>query len=61
MQPMDKENVQDEKADSEASAAMIDKKKAEALLDNVQEDPSRFLQYQLSKEKRRGPRSGKDW
>jgi len=61
MQQMDKDSGQDEKAESEASAAMIDKKKAEALLDNVQEDRSRFLQYQLSKEKRRGPQSGKDW
>jgi Ca-activated chloride channel family protein len=61
MQQMDKESGQDEKTEPEASTAMIDRKKAEALLDNVQEDPSRFLQYQLSKEKRRGPRSGKDW
>jgi Ca-activated chloride channel homolog len=61
MQQMDKESGQDEKAESEASTAMIDRKKAEALLDNVQEDRSRFLQYQLSKEKRRGPQSGKDW
>jgi Ca-activated chloride channel family protein len=61
MQPMDKERGRDEKAEAEASSAMVDRKKAEALLDNVQEDRSRFLQYQLSKEKRRGPRSGKDW
>jgi Ca-activated chloride channel family protein len=61
MHQMDKEAGQDEKTKSEVSAAMIDKKKAEALLDNVHEDRSRFLQYQFSKEKRRGPRSGKDW
>jgi Ca-activated chloride channel family protein len=61
MRQMEKDSGQDEKAESEASAAMIDRKKAEALLDNVQEDRSRFLQYQLSKEKRRGPQSGKDW
>jgi Ca-activated chloride channel family protein len=61
MQQMEKDSGQDEKGESEASSAMIDRKKAEALLDNVQEDRSRFLQYQLSKEKRRGPQSGKDW
>jgi Ca-activated chloride channel family protein len=61
MQQMEKDSGQDEEAKPEASAAMIDRKKAEALLDNVQEDRSRFLQYQLSKEKRRGPQSGKDW
>ncbi len=55
MQQMDKESGQDEKAEPETSAATVDRKKAEALLDNVQEDRSRFLQYQLSKEKRRGP------
>jgi Ca-activated chloride channel family protein len=61
MQKMDKESGQDAGTKPETSAAMIDRKKAEALLDNVQEDRSRFLQYQLSKEERRGPRSGKDW
>jgi Ca-activated chloride channel family protein len=61
MQEMDKDSGQNEAPSSEASTAMIDRKKAEALLDNVQEDRSRFLQYQLSKEKRRGPQSGKDW
>jgi Ca-activated chloride channel family protein len=61
MQQMEKDSGQDEEAKPEAAAAMIDRKKAEALLDNVQEDRSRFLQYQLSKEKRRGPQSGKDW
>jgi Ca-activated chloride channel family protein len=61
MQQLDKGSGQDEKAEPEASEALIDRKKAEALLDNVQEDRSRFLQYQLSKERRRGPRSGKEW
>ncbi len=61
MKQMDEESGQDEKGKAQASAAMIDRKKAEALLDNVQEDRSRFLQYQLSKEQRRGPQSGKDW
>jgi Ca-activated chloride channel family protein len=41
--------------------APIDRKKAEALLDNIQEDRSRFLRFQVPKEKRYGVRSGKDW
>jgi hypothetical protein len=41
--------------------SMIDKKKAEALLDNIKEDRSRFLQFLVPKEKRQGVESGKDW
>jgi Ca-activated chloride channel family protein len=41
--------------------SMIDRKKAEALLDNIQEDPSRVFQYQIPQEKRHGVSSGKDW
>jgi hypothetical protein len=40
---------------------MLDKKKAEALLDNLQEDRSRFLQFQIPEDKRTGVTSGKDW
>lgn len=40
--------------------AGIDKKKAEALLDNIQEDPSHILQFQIPEEKRRIG-SGKSW
>jgi Ca-activated chloride channel family protein len=39
----------------------LDKKKAEALLDNIKEDRSRFLRFQVPKEKAHGVRSGKDW
>ena len=39
----------------------IDRKKAEALLDNIKEDRSRFLRFQIPKEKRYGVASGKDW
>jgi len=46
---------------SEEAKAGIDKKKAEALLDNIQEDPSRILHFQIPKEKRRGVSSGKNW
>lgn len=41
--------------------AMMDKKKAEALLDNIQEDRSLFLRFQVPEEKRRGVASGRDW
>ena len=39
----------------------IDRKKAEALLDNMKEDRSRFLRLQVPSEKRGGVSSGKDW
>jgi len=40
---------------------MMDRKKAEALLDNVKEDRSKYLELQTPKGKRRGVLSGKDW
>jgi Ca-activated chloride channel family protein len=46
---------------SEQAMSMIDRKKAEALLDNIKEDRSRFLQFLVPKEKRQGVESGKDW
>ena len=39
----------------------IDQKKAEALLDNVQENPSALLQYMIPEENRHGTASGRDW
>jgi Ca-activated chloride channel family protein len=44
-----------------AGMSMIDKKKAEALLDNVKEDRSKFLRFQVSEDKKHGVPSGKDW
>jgi hypothetical protein len=38
----------------------IDRKKAQALLDNVQEDPSGIMRYMLPDENRRTS-SGRDW
>lgn len=38
-----------------------DKKKAEALLDNMKENQSRFLRFVIPDEKQRGVPSGKDW
>ena len=39
----------------------IDQKKAEALLDNVQENPSELLRYMIPEENRHGTASGRDW
>ncbi|UCF84564.1 MAG: tetratricopeptide repeat protein [Desulfobacteraceae bacterium] len=45
----------------EQVGAMLDRKKAEALLDNLNEDRSRFLRFQIPEDKKRGVQSGKDW
>lgn len=42
-------------------SSAIDQKKAEALLDNVQENPSALLQYMIPEENRHGTASGRDW
>jgi Ca-activated chloride channel homolog len=39
----------------------LDRKKAEALLDNLNEDRSKMLRFQIPKDKRHGVASGKDW
>ena len=44
-----------------APKEMINRKKAEALLDNIKENPSRFLRFQVPDEKRHEVLSGKDW
>ena len=41
--------------------ADIDRKKAEALLDNVQEDPSQLMRFMVSDENREKSFSGRDW
>jgi Ca-activated chloride channel family protein len=45
----------------EQVGAMLDRKKAKALLDNLNEDRSRFLRFQIPEDKKRGVQSGKDW
>jgi Ca-activated chloride channel family protein len=54
---------QEQGKEKSAGAAMsiIDKKMAEALLDNIKENRSRFLRFQVPKDKRNGVPSGKDW
>ena len=41
--------------------SQIQKQKAEALLDNIQEDRARFMKFQVPESKGRGNLSGKDW
>ncbi|UCD80463.1 MAG: VWA domain-containing protein [Desulfobacterales bacterium] len=56
MQP---DNRDEKKAQSALSA--MDRKKAEALLNNIQEDRSLLIRLQTSKGGRQGVASGKDW
>jgi Ca-activated chloride channel family protein len=53
-------NTEGDKNTGEAMSA-VDRKKAEALLDNLKEDRSRFMRFQVPEEKRYGVQSGKDW
>jgi Ca-activated chloride channel family protein len=43
------------------AGVMLDRKKAEALLENLKEDRSRFLRFQVPEDKKNGVPSGKDW
>jgi Ca-activated chloride channel homolog len=52
---------QGENKPPDRSGAMLDRKKAEALLENIKEDRSRFLRFQVPKDKKNGVPSGKDW
>lgn len=45
----------------ESDKSAIDQKRAEALLDNVQENPSGILRFMIPAEKRPGRDSGRDW
>ena len=45
----------------ESAMAAIDRTKAEALLESVKEDRSKYLRFQIPPEKRGGVQSGKDW
>jgi len=59
LQPMPADKGE-EKAPDQAGSA-LDRKKAEALLDNLKEDRSRFLRFRVPQEKKHGVPSGKDW
>lgn len=63
-EPADPQTLpQDQERDNTGDSAnpAIDKKMAEALLDNIKEDRSRFLRFQIPRGKRHGVPSGKDW
>ncbi len=53
-------NAEGDKNTGQAMSA-IDRKKAESLLDNLKEDRSRFMRFQVPKDKRNGVQSRKDW
>lgn len=57
-QPQDE--IPDENAQS-VSAALLDKKKAEALLDNIKEDRAKIMQNQVPNDKKGNVGSGKAW
>lgn len=59
IRPMD-DQAAGGRENAEAASAM-DRKRAEALLDNMQEDRSRMLRSQLPSGRKGGVRSGKDW
>ncbi|HOO89630.1 MAG TPA: VWA domain-containing protein [Syntrophales bacterium] len=53
--------MKEKKAPSTDDRSATDKKKAEALFDNVQENPSDSMRFMIPEESRRGAASGKDW
>ena len=52
---------QKEERTQEQAGSSLDKKRAEAILDNLKEDRSKFLRFQVPEDKQEGVRSGKDW
>ena len=61
LRPLQAMPEQEEDQTSDQPGAILDRKKAEALLDNLKEDRSRFLRFQIPEDKKHGVRSGKDW
>jgi len=61
LRPLQAMAEQDEDQTPDQPGAVLDRKKAEALLNNLKEDRSRFLRFQIPEDKRRGVKSGKDW
>ena len=57
---MDDSEGENEQQQEQASVG-IDQKKAEALLDNIREDRTRFMKFQARKDKKRGVQSGRNW
>ena len=61
LRPLQAMAEQGEDQTPDQPGAVLDRKKAEALLDNLKEDRSRFLRFQIPEDKKRGVKSGKDW
>ena len=61
LEPLQAMPEQEEEHTPEQLGAILDRKKAEALLDNLKEDRSRFLRFQIPEDKKHGVLSGKDW
>lgn len=61
LRPLQAMPEQDKNQTPDQPGAILDRKKAEALLDNLKEDRSRFLRFQIPEDKKRGVKSGKDW
>lgn len=61
LQPLQAMPDQEEDKEPEHPGSMLDKKKAEALLDNLKEDRSKVLRFQIPEDRRGGVPSGKDW
>jgi Ca-activated chloride channel family protein len=53
--------LKEKNGEPQVDNATIDKKRAEALLNNVQENPSELLRFMFSEENRQGTASGRDW
>ena len=59
-QDMQPDNAE-EQTTSQSMMTRIDQKKAEALLENIHENPARLMRLQIPAGKRQGLKSGKDW
>jgi Ca-activated chloride channel family protein len=61
LKPLQAMPEKDEEQPPDQPGAILDRKKAEALLNNLEEDRSRFLRFQIPEDKKQGVQSGKDW
>lgn len=56
------EQDKNQRSNAQGSAlSLVDRNRAKALLDNIQENPARFFRFQVPNEKRQGVASGRDW
>lgn len=55
------EQKKDEEGQIQDPTQSVERQKADALIDNIQEDRTRYLQLQVPEDKREGVKSGKFW